>query len=119
TKQAALSLERRDSLETEQRVAEAMEDHLRQAAPDVTPSRFGPAWTPPLPSQAEYDALMALYQSTGGPDWTDNTGWRNADPNVRQSVSGWKGLKVLTNGGIEEIQLPGNNLKGPLPEEIG
>lgn len=72
----------------------------------------------PLPSQAEYDALMALYQSTNGANWTNNTGWRNADPQVLQSVQGWHGVTVYSWGGIRELALQENKLTGTLPGEI-
>ncbi len=58
------------------------------------------------------DALIALYNSTGGAGWTDNTGWLNVD------VSTWYGITV-TGCDVTDITLDGNNLIGTLPPEIG
>jgi len=72
-----------------------------------------------MPSQAEYNALMALYSSTNGIGWTTKTGWSSANPTVLQSVSGWYGIEVDVNGHVIGLDLHGNNLDGPLPTEIG
>ena len=61
---------------------------------------------------------MALYQSTDGPNWTDNTGWRDADPNILQSVQGWKGLALTSWDQVNRIDLANNNLRGVIPENI-
>jgi Leucine-rich repeat (LRR) protein len=71
-----------------------------------------------LPSQAEYNALMAIYQMTGGANWINKTGWSTADPNVVQSVFGWSGVTVDYDGHVTGIHLNGNNLTGTLPESI-
>ncbi len=57
-------------------------------------------------------ALVALYNATNGPGWTDNTNW------LTGSVDTWYGVGV--NGGrVEQLSLTNNNLSGPLPTEIG
>ncbi|WP_192085667.1 hypothetical protein [Algoriphagus sp. Y33] len=71
-----------------------------------------------LPSQAEYSALMAIYQATGGANWTNKVGWSTANPNVVQSVDGWSGVTVDFDGHVTGIHLNGNNLTGTLPASI-
>lgn len=75
----------------------------------------------------DYAPLMALYNSTNGPGWTNKTGWidgaagTNCDP-----CSGWYGV-TCTNGRVTCLDLDGsptcnagfssggNNLSGQLP----
>lgn len=71
-----------------------------------------------LPSQAEYDALMDLYESTNGEDWTIDYGWSDANPNVVEDVSGWWGITVDEDGHIFEIWLAGSGLSGILPASL-
>ena len=57
-------------------------------------------------SQAEYDALMAFYVATDGPNWTNNSGW-GVDPNV----DAWFGVTVA-GGVVTILSLNSNNLAG-------
>ncbi len=68
---------------------------------------------PDIP-QAEINALIDFYNSTGGPKWKNNSNW------LSESVSPceWFGIKC-ENGHVVEIQLPDNNLTGTLPESLG
>lgn len=71
--------------------------------------------TPPVSAQvAEQDslALVDLYNSTGGPNWTHNDNW------LQGSVEAWYGVRV-SGGRVTEISLPLNNLQGNLPSSIG
>ena len=63
---------------------------------------------------AEQDslALVALYDSTGGTNWTNNTNW------LTGPVSTWYGITV-SNGRVTEISLNENNLAGTIPSEVG
>jgi hypothetical protein len=77
----------------------------------------------------EYDALVALYRSTGGPAWTDDTGW------MEVNASAWFGVEVtdvkedydaglgkwvvVEKGYVRGISLSNNGLEGSLPNEIG
>jgi RHS repeat-associated protein len=72
----------------------------------------------PLPDQSEYDALMALYASTQGPNWKSKHGWETADPNVVQSVQGWYGIVTDENGHVTNLRIYTNNLNGTIPPEI-
>ena len=59
-------------------------------------------------------ALVAFYESTGGPNWTDNTGWLSGAP-----VKDWEGVTTDENGRVIRILLPVHNLSGTLPLDIG
>ena len=68
-------------------------------------------------SQIERDALMALYNSTDGANWVDNTNWGSGNP-----VSTWFGVVVENINGtdhVKELNLEFNNLVGIIPSEIG
>ena len=58
-------------------------------------------------------ALVALYDSTNGDGWTDNTNWKTSN-----SVDTWYGVTVSDNKVIE-IDLHSNNLTGVIPVELG
>jgi Leucine-rich repeat (LRR) protein len=66
----------------------------------------------PIPT-AEREALVALYNSTDGDDWADNTGWLlSADP------CGWFGV-ICSGGQVWRVDLNANNLTGSIPAELG
>ncbi|RLD83568.1 MAG: hypothetical protein DRJ10_03225, partial [Bacteroidetes bacterium] len=58
-------------------------------------------------------ALVAIYNSTGGDNWTNNTGW------LTDSVANWFGITLNESGRVLEIIIYSNNLKGTIPKEIG
>jgi len=60
-------------------------------------------------------ALVALYNSTAGDNWTFKTNWLNT---IGIPVSQWHGIKVVNNR-VAEITLFQNNLIGTIPPEIG
>ena len=66
-----------------------------------------------------HNALKALYKSTNGGHWINNTGWDTT--NVPVSIwefQQWFGLGV-SNGKLDQIHLWHNRLRGPLPPELG
>ena len=63
--------------------------------------------------QAECQALVALYNNTGGTDWTDHTNWLETD-----TPCSWHGITCVSEH-VETIYLPTNNLTGVIPVEIG
>ena len=63
--------------------------------------------------QYERDALIALYNSTNGANWIDNTNWLTSEP-----VENWYGVYVVDNN-VNAIYLWNNNLSGTIPIEIG
>ena len=64
--------------------------------------------------ESDRATLMALYNSTGGSGWTDNTNWGSAEP-----LDMWFGVTLLGNDRVEALRLPGNDLRGTLPAELG
>ncbi|MEO1052224.1 MAG: T9SS type A sorting domain-containing protein [Bacteroidota bacterium] len=56
-------------------------------------------------------ALLALYHSTDGSNWTNP--W-----DLTQPVGSWDGVN-LSSGRVRVIKMGSNNLNGPLPPEIG
>jgi hypothetical protein len=56
----------------------------------------------------ECQALVALYDSTDGDNWLDNTGWK-----VTNTPCNWFGV-TCKKGSVGKIELPSNNLKGSL-----
>jgi len=69
-------------------------------------------------SQSERDALIEIYNSTGGSNWTQNTNW-DTNPNATSDVSTWYGVTVENISGqdhVTKIELSNNNLNGTLPD---
>ncbi|MCZ2101052.1 MAG: cadherin domain-containing protein [Chitinophagales bacterium] len=70
-------------------------------------------------SEAEFEALKAIYNSTGGSNWKENTGWVNIKTATKNDVtSEWHGL-IVEDGHVRRIDLRNNNLIGYLPTQIG
>ena len=68
----------------------------------------------PFAHEGDSLALVALYNSTGGPTtWTDRTGW------LQDPVSDWRGISLDASGRVTDIVLRGNGLSGSLPSELG
>lgn len=73
-------------------------------------------------NEAEYDmaqieqeqrgALIAFYNATGGPQWTNNTNWCSDKP-----LDEWYGVSVV-DGVVVGIDLYENNLTGNIPNDI-
>ena len=63
--------------------------------------------------QAERDALIALYNATDGPNWTNNTNWNTTEP-----VSTWYGVGV-TSDRVISLSLRSNNMSGQMPAGLG
>ncbi|MBN1924269.1 MAG: T9SS type A sorting domain-containing protein [Prolixibacteraceae bacterium] len=58
-------------------------------------------------------ALVHLYNETIGRSWTNNTNW------LTGPLSTWHGITLNGNNRVSKVQLPLNNLDGPIPDEIG
>ena len=59
-------------------------------------------------------ALEALYDATGGANWTDSAGWKTDAP-----LSEWFGVFTDESGRVTALYLGGNDLTGPIPDELG
>ena len=60
------------------------------------------------------EALVALYRTTGGPNWSDHTNWLSDTP-----LSEWYGVDTDRNGRVMRLSLGDNNLAGPIPSVLG
>lgn len=72
--------------------------------------------------QNDYSGLRALYLSTDGDNWSDNTNWMtknefkvNVDIPINEDVSTWYGITVDIDGCVTKIDLVNNNLNGTIP----
>jgi Leucine-rich repeat (LRR) protein len=66
-------------------------------------------------SQVECEALVALYNSTDGANWTDNTGWLLVET---PCTTPWHGL-TCNQGHVTGLDLRMNQLTGSIPPELG
>ncbi len=62
----------------------------------------------------EREALVALYQATGGPSWENSANWLTNAP-----VGEWYGVTATGDGLVTALNLPENGLRGQIPPEIG
>ena len=65
-------------------------------------------------SVRDRSALVALYESTDGPNWTNNDGWLSNEP-----LKHWYGVETDSNGRVRRLHLTNNELNGTIPAEIG
>lgn len=61
------------------------------------------------------EALVALYEGTGGENWNDKSNWLVTSP--CDDTEGWFGISCQ-GGRVSGIALPENNLLGGLPDEL-
>ena len=64
--------------------------------------------------EVERAALEALYEATGGVNWTDNINWLSDAP-----VGEWYGVTTDDSGRVTKLSLGGNQLSGEIPPELG
>jgi len=69
-------------------------------------------------SQDERKALIALYNSTDGSNWTNNSGWLG-EPGTECNWYGITCQGINNTLQVINIALPGNNLNGTISPEIG
>ena len=103
----------------EDRVITHLEFNASQTStptPTATPTRAPTATATPTHAQSGSDraVLVALYHSTGGASWDANTNWLSDRP-----IGEWHGVTTNGNGRVIQLALPGNNLTGTLPAELG
>ncbi len=70
------------------------------------------------PCHPDFDALMAFYDATDGPNWTDNTGWIDGAAGTDCNVCDWFGVDCNAAGRVSELELFENGLVGNLPTEL-
>ena len=69
------------------------------------------AQTPP---ETEREALVALYNATGGPNWEGNNNWLSNVP-----IGEWEGVTTDDNGRVTQLNLSVNELSGEIPPDLG
>ena len=89
---------------------------------------FGPKWSSwsnlttaaaagtPFIGTAATDraALVTLYNTTDGPNWTNRTNWLSDEP-----LEHWYGVTTDDDGRVTQLLLRENNLNGPIPAAVG
>ena len=77
-------------------------------------------------NQDDYTALRALYLSSGGDNWTDNTNWpdsaffaNNVTVPVGLDMSMWYGISCEGIGRVKAVDLDRNKLTDIIPPELG
>jgi len=70
---------------------------------------------PECPSFSQKGALIDLYQSTNGDNWTFSFNWLSNEI----SICLWFGVTCDSDGFATEVRLAFNNLSGSIPESIG
>lgn len=68
----------------------------------------------PTGRQTDSLALVSIYNSLDGPNWTDNTNWLTPD----SSITTWSHVTV-SGGRVTQLNLNNNNISGTIPPEIG
>ncbi len=63
---------------------------------------------------SDREALEALYEATGGPEWVRSENWLMDAP-----VGDWYGVEVDEQGRAVELYLNANGLRGRIPPELG
>ena len=59
-------------------------------------------------------ALVALYNATNGPEWTNRTNWLSDRP-----LGEWYGVTTDAGGRVTGVDLASNQLSGTIPAELG
>ncbi len=65
-------------------------------------------------AQSDRAALVALYDSTDGANWDDNTNW-----NGSAAIGTWYGVTTDAAGRVVSLDLGFNSLSGSIPAELG
>jgi Leucine-rich repeat (LRR) protein len=78
----------------------------------LAPAAFDCSTATGIPS-SECQALVALYNSTSGAGWTNQSGWL-----ITNTPCGWYGMTCST-GHVTELHLDSNQLSGSIPPELG
>src|SRR5665213_3119711 len=73
---------------------------------------------------AEYNALVDLYNQTGGSKWNNKAGWLSGGASswfgvIVQGVSYDSNGNVVVQGNVTKINLGGNQLSGTIPSSLG
>ena len=92
-------------------VANYLKEHAEQRETPDPNNTWGHGFAQ-LPS-LDREALVALYNATGGANWTNNTNWLTNAP-----VGQWYGVTADSEGCVTKLNLTSNQLKGEIPPEL-
>ena len=73
-----------------------------------------PSVVQPTGPDSDRAALIALYDATGGANWTNRTNWLSDEP-----LEHWYGVTTDDGGRVTQLLLRENNLNGPIPAAVG
>ncbi len=93
-------------------VAAYLKDHAQQRETPDPNNTWGHGFAR-LPSP-DREALVALYNATGGANWTNNDGWLTDAP-----IGQWHGATTDASGRVTRLDLADNQLTGSIPDELG
>ena len=65
-------------------------------------------------SESDREALIALYEATGGPNWSNDEHWLSG-----LDIKYWHGVTVGSDGQVTKLFLHDNGLEGKIPPELG
>ena len=84
---------------------------------DAPTATVAAATVPPAASgsvETDREALVALYNATGGENWRNNDNWLSDAP-----LGEWKGVTTDDNGRVIKLALDKSDLSGEIPAELG
>ena len=81
---------------------------------DLEDNKIYGYYMPQVESAADREALVALYNATGGANWTNNTNWLTNAP-----IGQWHGVTTEGNGRVTNLDLNDNQLSGTIPTQLG
>ncbi len=77
-----------------------------QDIPDVSPS--------PYCNESDMEVLELVYETSGGPNWIESTGWLETP-----ALEAWHGVTANSLGQVVALDLARNGLMGRLPANLG
>ena len=80
----------------------------------LTVAGLGDTAAPGPGIESDRVALVALYNTTDGPNWANNSGWLSDTP-----IGQWYGVTTNESGHVLYIDLRENSLSGQIPGDIG
>ena len=91
--------------------------HIRLLAAHCTIAGFliatMPAGAAAQSADTDRAVLVAFYEATDGPNWTDNTNWLSTQP-----LYMWHGVNTDGEGRVKSLWLPQNQLAGSIPAAL-
>ncbi len=71
-----------------------------------------------LPCHSAFNALVDLYNSTNGSNWTNKSGWDTGASGMNCTPCTWYGIRCDNQEQVIEIDLFNNNLNGTVPTTL-